>query len=380
MSEPSTCLLLLPRKQLDWLEILASTQVAAAGGLRFVSSEANRNDPDCDPDCDIVLHRHQFDLAAAARVGASTSVEGRAAAFRCDALRRVASHATLFDPLPAVARFADRAALCHALAELAPAVEQPRFAVLADGSDASIAAALGQLRFPVLCKPLEACGSAESHQLAVVLHEDGLRELCAPVPSRQSDSSLLPPMLLQEHVNHGGTVLKAYLVGEATHLASKPSLPNLDPTWIGEAEKPAVVRFDSQKPCPGPAEFGASALPFAVRRRTPACFGPSPERAEVDGILRAVARKLDVQLLGVDLVEADDGRLLVVDANYFPMSPESFPGLAGALTAAVRRAATAARGEHGERGECGGRGGRGERAAPTLPPGAQVLLCGLLYI
>lgn len=353
-SSDTTCLLLLPDKQLSRLRGLTSAPSATVGGVRFVTHEPAT---DADATADIVLHKHQYDVAVAAGAPCDAAT---AAAARCEALRRVASRAALFDPLPAVARFADRSALCGALAELAPAVEQPRFAVLADDSDASISAALKQLRFPVLCKPLVACGTAESHALAVALREDGLRELCT---SGGGGGPLRPPMLLQEHVNHGGVVLKAYLVGEATHLASKPSLPDLDPEWIGETDKPALVCFDSQKPCPGPAHFGPSAVPFAMRRRDPAHFGPSPNRDEVDAILRAVARKLGVQLLGVDLVEADDGRLLVVDANYFPMSPDSFPGLADALAAAVRRAAA--------------RDGRSARAEPTLPPGAQVLLRGL---
>ena len=48
-----------------------------------------------------------------------------------------------------------------------------------------------------------ACGVAESHQMALLLHWDGLQGLEVPLPA-----------VIQEYVDHGGLVWKAYVAGD----------------------------------------------------------------------------------------------------------------------------------------------------------------------
>ena len=57
---------------------------------------------------------------------------------------------------------------------------------------------------PFIVKPLVACGVADSHQMALVLHEGALQLLQGAVPT---------PALVQEFVNHGGLQYKAYALG-----------------------------------------------------------------------------------------------------------------------------------------------------------------------
>ena len=56
-----------------------------------------------------------------------------------------------------------------------------------------------------------------------------------------------------------------------------------------------------------------------------------PER-----VLAAVQAHLRVQFLGVDMVVARDGRVLVVDVNHFSGAPRTVPGFLDAAADAVR--------------------------------------------
>ena len=187
-------------------------------------------------------------------------------------------------------------------------------------ADVAAAVRTAGLRFPVVCKPIQACGTVESHQLAVVMREAGLR-------------TVRPPVLVQEYVNHGGQMLKCYFAAGRVHVATRPSLPDLR---SGAPGTPAAVRFDSQR-MPLAEAFGeccersASRCEQAANSRT--------RTAEVESIVRRAASCSGVRLMGVDVVVASDGACLVVDANYFPFNPTSFPGLAEALAELVSQRA-----------------------------------------
>ena len=60
-------------------------------------------------------------------------------------------------------------------------------------------------------------------------------------------------------------------------------------------------------------------------------------RDEVAAALLAIKRHLGVKLLGVDMVAAADGTLLVVDANHFSGAPGSVPGFGAALAQSAMR-------------------------------------------
>ncbi|KAJ8438970.1 hypothetical protein Cgig2_018881 [Carnegiea gigantea] len=71
-----------------------------------------------------------------------------------------------------------------------------------------------RLKFPVIAKPLVADGSAKSHKMSLVYNHGGL-------------SSLKPPIVLQEFVNHGGVIFKVYVVGEYVKCVKRKSLPDV---------------------------------------------------------------------------------------------------------------------------------------------------------
>ena len=88
--------------------------------------------------------------------------------------------------------------------------------------------ARAKLKYPLICKPVTACGSASSHQLAIVIDERGL-ELISP------------PVVIQEYKNHDSVLYKAYVMGDKVEVFIRPSLPN-----IHANSRSRSILFDSQ--------------------------------------------------------------------------------------------------------------------------------------
>lgn len=322
---PDVLLVLAESKLAKMSELISSDH----GGVRF----ARYDDPSVSPSherCELAVHRGGYDMLM------RTSCP--AAALRWQLLQQLAGRQALLEPLERVVRFADRVDVCNQLAQLAPAVQQPRFAVLDGQTRDAILAAAADLAYPLICKPLAACGES-GHTLAIVLREEGLSELLSG-----SVSALRPPLLAQEFVPHSDTVLKGYRVGDLVHFRLKTSLPNLTAT----SEGPAVVYFDSQQPLDDDGRMLVAGPASTRDDRGQQCSGnvtcggtiessPSPSEAllarkdEVSSILETIASHMGVELLGIDVLLAPDGRCLVVDANHFSGTPQSVPGFAGAL-------------------------------------------------
>ena len=69
--------------------------------------------------------------------------------------------------------------------------------------------------FPVICKPVEACGTPNSHSMAVVVSAAGL-------------DLVQPPCIVQEYRDHDEIFFKVYVMGDEVMVFRRPSLPNLD--------------------------------------------------------------------------------------------------------------------------------------------------------
>ena len=94
--------------------------------------------------------------------------------------------------------------------------------------------------------------------------------------------------------------------------------------------------FDESEAFEAAASPSLSQMAMAARP-TPYMDGLNPEqRAAVERLVRAVSARLRVNLLGIDVLPAVHGGLLIVDVNYFPVSTASFPSLPEALAEAVR--------------------------------------------
>ena len=66
-----------------------------------------------------------------------------------------------------------------------------------------------------------------------------------------------------------------------------------------------------------------------------------PQVLQVYCLFLVVFTVLGVELMGVDMVVAPDGQLLVVDVNHFSGAPSSVPGFEAALARTVTRVAGA---------------------------------------
>jgi hypothetical protein len=100
-------------------------------------------------------------------------------------------------------------------------------------------------------------------------------------------------------VPHSGTVFKVYALGRHTISRAAASLviKNSD-----------AVAFDSQKPLPET---------LANTEFTPVPIQPTQE--ELDTIAAALRTATGVELIGFDLLKREaDGKLVLVDFNYFP--------------------------------------------------------------
>jgi inositol-1,3,4-trisphosphate 5/6-kinase/inositol-tetrakisphosphate 1-kinase len=198
------------------------------------------------------------------------------------------------------------------------------------------------LKFPIICKPVTACGSADAHLMAVLV--------------KIEDISLLSlPVVIQQYHNHGGVLFKVYVLGEDVMVFRRSSLPDLkeEPNYLSQFYH--SVLFDSRQPYPSLNEFTNSStasssapIPSDLMNNLPlpmACFREAARR------LRS---EFELSLFGFDVilnVKNDDhsfcpltnnsmSDMIIIDVNYFPSYKEvtDFPTrLRAHLHAAVEK-------------------------------------------
>jgi hypothetical protein len=92
------------------------------------------------------------------------------------------------------------------------------------------------ITFPVICKPLEACGTPQSHLMMVLVSATDL-------------TLLTTPCVLQQYHNHSGVFFKVYVIDKEVMFFRRPSLPNLP------AKDIQSVVFDSRHSYPTLDDF-----------------------------------------------------------------------------------------------------------------------------
>jgi hypothetical protein len=101
-------------------------------------------------------------------------------------------------------------------------------------------------------------------------------------------------------VPHNGTVFKVYVLGDFVVMRAAKSLV---------ITSDAAMTFDSQKPLPS----GLANTDFDEEQAR------KPSDAELFEISEFLRRETGIELLGFDLLRREnDGRLVLVDLNYFP--------------------------------------------------------------
>lgn len=190
-------------------------------------------------------------------------------------------------------------------------VKSPKFIVV-NGEDENAPLLLRNegLSAPVIVKPLVAAGTKQSHHMTIVIRESATR-YCVP-----------PRSLIQEYVNHDGKLYKVYVMGKNVHVYERASLPNL-PADVALKSSLDFVKFDSQHPYPGLADFGVEENSQNCHSRS---MSVTPE--EVEPLVNVLKQAFGLELFGFDiLLSSESKEWLVVDVNYFPSYKEvpSFP-------------------------------------------------------
>ena len=247
----------------------------------------------------------------------------------------------LIDELPAVERVLDRRVVSDLVGGVGGVgggwrVEAPASVVVevkgeGGGGDGKGGVQV-HLPFPVICKPLPACGSPSSHTFHLLFSPLHL--------------PLLPPStyLVQRLIPHH-TLYKVYVLGSSSHVIPRPSLP------------PHLTRPSSSRP---PLTLNSQTMQVRVMEGGEGVGQDGWEEGEGEGGLRAmvegaqkaverVSQRLGdvfgLTLFGYDVIVPDGegeggeeeggGRLVVVDVNYFP-SYNQVEGLSGRLLDVIR--------------------------------------------
>lgn len=147
------------------------------------------------------------------------------------------------------------------------------------------------LKFPLIAKPLESDGTAESHQLFLVSNDAGLKGLKAPI-------------VLQEFVNHGGVVFKVYVVGECVVCVTRKSLPDILPEEVGKLDAVSSFSRISNSGVQGDDEGNVE----------------MPSLEFVMHVAAGLREATGLRLFNFDLIRdnSDQNRYLVIDINYLP--------------------------------------------------------------
>ncbi|CAI5942184.1 unnamed protein product [Closterium sp. NIES-65] len=181
---------------------------------------------------------------------------------------------------------------------------------------------------PAVAKPLEANGTTSSHTLGLVLDEQSLLQVQAPV-------------LLQEFVNHGGILFKLYVLGDKIMVFRRQSLPDIPPPelWAPAADDSDVAPLPMEVPSPkagkwdflrkgvGVVEFNRISNVHMSEEELQDTRVTDPPPALMHDLGLTLRKHLRLHAFNVDILRQGGhaDRYFVVDINYMP-GYERIPG------------------------------------------------------
>ncbi|KAH3818517.1 inositol-tetrakisphosphate 1-kinase-like [Dreissena polymorpha] len=210
----------------------------------------------------------------------------------------------IVNPLDRLQQFIDRKRLFRTVQECCnentdTGVFLPPFADLTsndvDGNRARLMEA--NVRYPFVCKPVNAHGTEDCHMMAIVFNEAGLCDVTAPCVAHQ-------------FINHDATLYKVFKIGRKQYVIRRPSLRNL---FVEDGQTTVffntrdVSKKHSAHLLTKPEPSSSESAPLA------------PEAYKLDVFCEALRQKLGVDMFGVDvIVDRDTHRCAVIDVNFFP--------------------------------------------------------------
>jgi len=161
-------------------------------------------------------------------------------------------------------------------------------------SDYSDVLAAAWVKFPVVCKTIQACGSKAAHEMGIVFSEKKLH-------------SFSVPFMVQEYINHNAVIFKVFVIGEFVDVVQRASLRNV------ALEESDTLFFDSQQPLPSALLAPATETKLEVPTKT------------IHAMADFIRKKLGLSLFGFDVItDAASGKHACIDVNYFPVSHKGF--------------------------------------------------------
>eukprot|EP01133_Synstelium_polycarpum_P014995 gene14995-17731_t len=238
---------------------------------------------------DIIIHKFTDELADPKKHGHTIQ--------KIEAILNQYPHLIQVDPLHCQRPALDRVTLSKLLDKLnqLPAtfnVRCPSFVVIDERQD-NYSESLNKenVKYPVVCKTVQACGSVESHIMAIIFDEKGLQ-------------TFNPPMLVQEYINHNSILYKVFVVGDYLNVVHRKSLRNM------KSDEHEPLYFDSQKPLP------ANLLPEVLYTDD---MVEIPARETLIAISKQIQKDLGLTLFGFDIItDVETKKHAIVDLNYFP--------------------------------------------------------------
>ena len=156
------------------------------------------------------------------------------------------------------------------------------------------------VRPPLLVKP----ANPSQHEIYAVPDLQRLQELFERGELHRHAGGVL----LQNFVDHGGTLHKIYVVGRRVVEDLRNSLPDVKNWGQLEAQWGKPLGLVSAYRRPSREESPAEASPL----------GPNLDGGLCTAIARALQAHLQLSLFNFDLIKDADGHMYVIDINYFP--------------------------------------------------------------
>eukprot|EP00981_Chlorochromonas_danica_P010688 scaffold3341_cov165-Ochromonas_danica.AAC.3 len=236
----------------------------------------------------------------------------------------------IVDPISSVRKVVSRARTCSHLKSIEDRLQencpfrQPNFLVIAkDDCDEVILKALTvrNMTFPLICKPVEACGTPNSHHMVVIVNP--------------KDIAMVPrPCILQQYYDHDAFFYKVYVIDRTVSVYCRASLPNLEACISSSSPSSSScyrsVAFDSRYSYPTLQNFLGDEQVGSIdhfHHPTP-LSSPSPVLLSlIENTAKALREEFGLSLFGFDVIvpcKEEDSlpRPVVIDVNYFPSYKE----------------------------------------------------------
>lgn len=174
------------------------------------------------------------------------------------------------------------------------------------------------LRFPIICKPIDACGTPLSHQLVVVLRIEDVSE-------RLFGRFFEMEWLFQQYYDHNEQLFKVYFIDNEVMIFLRDSLPNLDANLVSNQNTKSVL-FDSSVRYPRLSDFITNDTNEQNDlKKNDNCVRDIIERHrnEFTEAANLIAERFQLRLFGFDAISPTNSeKIYIIDVNYFPSYKE----------------------------------------------------------